>query len=199
MHHRTTGARANPLRRNADRTRTRLHVAFALACLLAVICGIAVGRAVWADGSRAAAEAARHRHATTATTIGDATSLADARQPGRAPLTVAPATWDYPAHRAHTQTVPVPAETRKGDTVRVWVDDRGDVAPAPPRAHDVAMNAVGVGTAALCGIVLAAGALLLVRLRIVDGRSARVWETEWEDVEPLWSGRLRPGQGAGDD
>jgi hypothetical protein len=194
-----TGAGANPLRRDADRTRTRLHVAFALGCLLAVICGIAVGRAVWADGGRAAAETARHRHSTTATTVGDTTSLADARQPGRPPVTVAPATWDYPAHRPHTQTVPVPAETRKGDTVRVWVDDRGDMAPAPPRSHDLAMNAVGLGTGALCGTVLVVGALVFARLRIVDARSARAWEAEWEEVEPLWSGRLRPGQGAGDD
>ncbi|MFJ6934423.1 hypothetical protein [Streptomyces sp. NPDC101132] len=47
--------------------------------------------------------------------------------------TVAPATWQYPTDRAHAGTVAVPAQTRKGDTVRVRVDDRGHAAAAPPR------------------------------------------------------------------
>lgn len=37
MYRRIKGTGGNPLRREADRTRTRMHAAFALTCLLAVI------------------------------------------------------------------------------------------------------------------------------------------------------------------
>ncbi|KPH97268.1 hypothetical protein OV450_5904 [Actinobacteria bacterium OV450] len=128
MHQRTKGAGGDPLRRDADRARTRLRAAFALTCLLAVVVGFALGRAAWTDGHRTAENAARHRH-----------------------------------------------------TVHI------------------VLNAVGIGTGALAGIMLVGGALVAVRLRVVDAHSARAWESEWAGVEPLWSGRLRPGQGAGDD
>ncbi|MER6216131.1 Rv1733c family protein [Streptomyces sp. NPDC001272] len=198
MHQRTRRTATNPLRRDADRARTRLRTAFALACLLAAVCGVLVGRAVWDDGSRAAQETARHRHSTTATTTAGTAYVATNRS-GVQPLTAAPATWHYPAGTAHEQTVPVPAGTRAGDTVRIWVDDHGDAAPAPPTTSDLAVNAAGYGASVLCGIVLAAGAVVCVGRRIVDAHSAREWEAEWADVEPQWSGRLRPGQGTGDD
>ncbi|WP_443734638.1 Rv1733c family protein [Streptomyces flavotricini] len=198
MHHRTQGTGANPLRRDADRTRTRMRAAFALICLLAVVVGFALGRAAWTDGHRTAENIARHRHTVTATTVGE-TGYRAGDQPSSRPVTVASATWHYPAQRSHTETIPVPAGTRNGDTVRVWVDENGSVAAAPPGQADIALNAVGIGTGALAGIVLAGGALVAVRLRVLDARSARAWESEWAGVEPLWSGRLRPGQGAGDD
>lgn len=198
MHRRTKGTGANPLRRDADRTRTRMRAAFALTCLLAVIAGFTLGRSAWTDGHRTAENIARHRHTVTATTVGETTYRAG-ELPSSRPVTVATATWHYPSQRPHTATVPVPAGTRHGDTVRLWVDGNGTAAAAPPSRSDIALNAVGIGTGALAGIVLVGGALVAVRLRIVDARSARSWESEWADIEPRWSGRLRPGQGAGDD
>ncbi|MER6444988.1 Rv1733c family protein [Streptomyces venezuelae] len=175
-----------------------MHAAFALTCLLAVIAGFALGRAAWTDGHRTAENLARHRHTVTATTVGHTTYRAGA-QPSSRPVTVAAATWHYPSQRAHTETIPVPAGTRHGDTVRLWVDGNGRATGAPPSQAHVALNAVGIGTGALAGIVLAGGALVALRLRFVDAGSARAWDSEWAGVEPLWSGRLRPGQGAGDD
>ncbi|WKD31189.1 Rv1733c family protein [Streptomyces xanthophaeus] len=198
MHHRKQGTGANPLRRDADRTRTRMHAAFALTCLLAVIAGFVLGRSAWTDGHRTAENVARHRHTVTATTVSETTYRAGDR-PSSRPVTVATATWHYPSQHPHTETIPVPARTRHGDTVRVWVDENGRAAAAPPGRADIALNAVGIGTGALTGIVLAGGALVAMRLRIVDARSARSWESEWAGIEPLWSGRLRPGPGAGDD
>ncbi|MFI8100765.1 hypothetical protein [Streptomyces sp. NPDC086023] len=197
MDDRTRGRGTNPLRRKADRTRTRLRAAFAVACLIAVVCGVAVGRAAWTESSRAAETVARHRHEVRAVTVGETTYRAGAR-PSGTPVTVAPATWHDPPERSHTGTVPVPAGTRKGDTVRIWVDDVGNAATAPPGRADVALDAVGFGMGALTGILLVSGLVVHAGLRIVDARSARAWETEWEAVEPLWSGRLRPGQGADD-
>lgn len=197
MDDRTTGRGSNPLRRKADRTRTRLHAAFAVACLTAVFCGVAVGRAAWSDGSRAAEAVARHRHDVQAVTVGR-TAYRAGDGPRGAPVTVAPATWRYPADRVHTGTLSVPVGTRQGDTVLVWVDDLGNTAGAPPGTVEIGLDAFGLGTGALTGVLLVSGLLLRLGLRIVDARSSRAWETEWEGVEPLWSGRLRPGQGADD-
>ncbi|MGZ9929197.1 Rv1733c family protein [Streptomyces sp. NC-S4] len=198
MYRRWKATWSNPLRRDADRTRTRTHAAFALTCLLAVIVGVTLGRAAWTGGHRAAEEIARHRHAVAATTVGETTHRAGDR-PGSPPITVATATWHYPAHRTHTATVGVPAATRSGDTVRVWVDDNGRVATGPPDPARVALDAAAVGAGALAGTVLVGGAVVAVRLRVVDARCARAWDSEWAGVEPLWSGRSRPGPGAGED
>ncbi|MFJ7587533.1 hypothetical protein ACIQZO_09075 [Streptomyces sp. NPDC097617] len=198
MEHGRAGARGNPLRRDADRTRARLRVTLVLACLLAVVCGVAVGRNAWTDAGRAAEEVARHRHSVAAVTVGETTYRAGPA-PSTRPVPVARATWRDTSHRVHTETVPVPVGTRNGDAVRLWIDDHGNVAARPPSTPDIALNAVGLGTGASAVIVLAAGAFVYTRLRTVDARSRRAWESEWESVEPQWSGRLRPGPGAGDD
>lgn len=198
MYQQTQGTGGNPLRRDADRTRTRMHAAFAVTCLLAVTAGVALGRAAWTDGNRAAEGIARHRHTVTATTVSEAAYRAG-DQPSSRPVTVASATWRYPSQRPHTATIPVPAGTRIGDAVRLWVDGTGGAATAPPGKADIALRSVGVGAGAMSGIGLAGSALVVLRLRIVDSRSTRAWESEWASIEPLWSGRLRPGQGTGDD
>lgn len=198
MHHRTPRAGGNPLSREADRTRARMRLVLVVAWLLAAICGVAVGRSAWTDSRRAAEEIALHRHSVQAVAVGESTFRAGTGLTGR-PVSVAPVTWRDPAHRVHTGRVPVPAVTRHGDTVRLWIDDDGNPASAPPGAAETALNAIGLGAGASAVGVLAAGALTGVRLRSVDRRSAREWEREWESVEPRWSGRLRPGPGTGDD
>ncbi|MGW6706309.1 hypothetical protein ACWGDE_15645, partial [Streptomyces sp. NPDC054956] len=80
MHQRTQGSGGNPLRRDADRTRARLHAVFMLACLLAVICGVAVGRSAWTNAGRASADIARHRHSVTAVTVGKTMYRSSVRQ-----------------------------------------------------------------------------------------------------------------------
>ncbi|MFD0268237.1 hypothetical protein ACFVGY_16925 [Streptomyces sp. NPDC127106] len=197
MDDRTTGPGANPLRRKADGARTGLHAAFAVACLIAVVCGAVVGWSAWTDGSRTAATVVPHRHAVMAVTV-DGTTYQAGGGPSDRTITVAPVTWHYPPDRAHRETVSVPPGTRKGDTVRVWVDDRGNAVAAPPDTAELALEAFGFGTVALTGTLLVSGVLVRFGLRIVDARCARAWETEWEDVEPLWTGRLRPDQGADD-
>ncbi|MFJ5806549.1 hypothetical protein [Streptomyces sp. NPDC093093] len=157
-----------------------------------------VGRTAWTDADHDADETARHRHSVTAVTVGETTFRAGSGSSTR-PLTVAPATWRDPLQRLHTDTVPVPAATRSGDTVQLLVDDNGKAATAPPRTAEIALTAIAFGTGASAGIVLAAGAVIHTCLRLVDTRCARAWESEWESVEPQWSGRLRPGHGTGDD
>ncbi|NBE50664.1 hypothetical protein GUY60_04325 [Streptomyces sp. YC537] len=175
-----------------------MRAVFVLSCLVAVVAAVLLGRAAWADGERSAVEVARHRHLVTGTTVSE-TNYQTGGDQSSVPASAATATWHFPASRAHTETVPVPAGTRDGDRVQVWVDDEGREAGPPPDRGDTTLYAVEVGVGTLAGTVLAGGALVVVRLRLLDARSAREWEREWARIEPHWSGRLRPGQGADDD
>lgn len=198
MSHRTTRTEANPLRRAADRTRTRWHAAFVLACALAAMVGILAALAARDTDTRGAQEQARHSHRVTATVTTEPTTAVAAR-PGSRPGTTAKAQWQYPAGREHTGFISVPSRTQQDDRVVLWVDDGGRATTAPASPAEITMNAVGVGTGVSAVVVLCAAAVVHVRLRRIDAAGLRQWERDWERIEPLWTGRLRPGQGAGDD
>ncbi|MEU2391269.1 hypothetical protein [Streptomyces sp. NPDC007369] len=196
---RGAGTGANPLRRGADRARSRWHAVFALACVLAVLCAIGTGLAVHASGERAAEARARLLHRVTATTVAEPVGPEAARTAGP-PGASAQATWRYPGSRVHTGPVPVPPRTPPGQAVTIWVDDAGDVSLRPPRTADaITLDAIAAGAGALAAVVLCSGGLVSVRLRRIEAGSLRQWEREWERVEPYWSGRARPEQGADDD
>lgn len=187
----------NPLRRATDRTRSRLLVAFALSCVLAVACGVTAGLIAMDTGLRAAAEQARHRHLVEATTVGEALRHTPTRVYG-APTT-ARVQWQFPPASRHSATVPVPSGTPVGHTVTLWVDDAGRAASAPRSESELVSDAVAAGAGSAGVITLSAAGVVFLRLRRVDARNLAEWERDWERVEPGWSGRLRPGRESGDD
>ncbi|MET9881828.1 hypothetical protein ABZZ20_01465 [Streptomyces sp. NPDC006430] len=193
--HRLLDRRTNELRRSADRIRGHWLAVLALSPLVAVLCAIAVGLAVWQAESRTAQAEALHRHQVSATTVGEADRALPLRF-NSTPLAMARTTWEYPASHRHTNSVAVPAGTPVGGTVKVWVDDAGQVAPAPRASGELASTAVATGAGAFGVVVLAAGGLVWLRLRSVEARSLVQWDREWECVEPRWSGRTRRGPGA---
>ncbi|MFJ5551790.1 hypothetical protein [Streptomyces sp. NPDC093225] len=198
MFHRRTPTGAGPLHRAADRARTRWHAVFVLACALAVIAGVLAALAVRDADTRTAQEQARHRHRVTATVVAEPTVVTAGRSGGFG-LT-ARAVWRYPAAGAeHAGTITVPFRTHAHDRVPLWVDDGGRAAAGPASATDIGLNAAGLGACVCAATVLGAGAVVHLRLRRVEAGSLRDWDREWEVVEPLWTGRLRPGPGAGDD
>ncbi|MEV6327762.1 hypothetical protein [Streptomyces sp. NPDC051909] len=166
---------------------------------LALICGAVAAGVLWNAGVSADRELALHRHRVTATTTEPAQDPPGAARYGAAPRAVAHAVWSYPKDVDRSGTVDVPPRTPRGQRVPLWVDDTGTPARPPGGAAERALTSVSGGTVA-AGAVAAcgAGALLLVRRRARDRRYA-AWEREWEQVEPLWSGRLRRGgPGTGD-
>ncbi|MCX5126916.1 hypothetical protein [Streptomyces sp. NBC_00347] len=195
---RLLGRRSNELRRPADRTRGHWLVGFALFPLVAVLCAIAIGMAVWNTQVRAAQAEALLRHRVSATTVGEADRALPARLNG-ARMATARAAWEYPASHRHSGTVLVPAGTPVGGTVTVWVDDAGREAPAPRPDGELASNAIAAGAAGFGVLVLSAGGVVWLRLRRVEARSLAAWDREWDLVEPSWSGRLRRESGAEDD
>ncbi|CAM5458917.1 hypothetical protein GCM10010343_39030 [Streptomyces avidinii] len=190
--------RPNELRRPVDRTRRRWSVIVVLSFLIALLCGVVVTTAVWDSESRTARETARHRHRIEATTVGSAERAVSSRSSGNLRV-VAPAVWEYPAAHQHSGTISVPLGTPAGRPVTIWVDDAGTEAQAPSSEAQRALTAAAAGAGAFGLLALASGAVIRLRLHLVETRSLAQWEHEWEAVEPRWSGRPRREQRPGDD
>ncbi|MGW5398144.1 Rv1733c family protein [Streptomyces sp. NPDC003952] len=192
------GTPPNPLRRTADRTRTRWLVVLALSTLVAAFCGVAVGLAVWNVDSRTAREEAEHAHRITATTLGAAEHAPDSWSGGAA-ASVAQAAWQFPSATRHTGLVPVQPKTPAGSPVLIWVDDSGRTDKGPPSAGERAFAAMTVGATAAALLALTAASVVHLRLRTVEARSLSIWERDWRRVEPGWSGRLPTQSGVDDE
>ncbi|MFF1511247.1 hypothetical protein [Streptomyces sp. NPDC058326] len=178
-------------------TGTAVRTGLILVCVIALVCGAVAAAMLWNAGAGTAREVAAHRHQVQATTTGRAEDPPLASRQGGGPPSVAPAVWQYPDDVGRSGEVEVPRGTPQGRSVTVWVDDRGRPARPPDSTADLALTALAGGTAA-AGAVAASGAgvLALVRRRS-EGHRLAAWEREWEQVEPLWSGRLRRGTNPG--
>ncbi|WP_432085832.1 Rv1733c family protein [Streptomyces sp. bgisy095] len=171
----------------------------ALLLTIALVCGAVAAGALWKAGADADRERAAHRHRVTATTTGPAEDPPASTRYGTEPYALAPATWEHPGNVRRSGTVQVPPRTPRGDTVVIWVDDGGTPVRPPVAAASRSLTAVSGGIAVAGAVgVTGVGALVLVR-RSTEGRRYAAWEREWERVEPVWSGRLRRGRGAGTD
>ncbi|MFB7362562.1 Rv1733c family protein [Streptomyces hydrogenans] len=162
---------------------------------LALICGAVAAGYLWSFGARADRIRAAHQHQVVATTTGPAREQAALARSGVESPALAPAVWEYPDGVSRSGTVEVPARTPQGRTVTVSVDDKG----APVRPIDGTsgrlLTSVAGGTATAAAVAATGtGALVLLRRRI-DGRTLAALEREWEQVEPVWSGRLRRESG----
>ncbi|MGW2177555.1 Rv1733c family protein [Streptomyces sp. NPDC001732] len=175
------------------------RAAVVLVLTIALICGAVAAGWLWSAGGWADRALVEHLHRVTATTTGPARELPDPAGHGVQPRAVAPAVWKYPEHVRRSGTVQVPPRTPRGRTVPIWVDATGAPVRPPDRGTERMLASLTAGTAA-AGVVGAAGAgaLVLVRRR-TEGRALAALEREWEEVEPVWSGRLRWGSGSGTD
>ncbi|MGW0117923.1 Rv1733c family protein [Streptomyces sp. NPDC003327] len=174
-----------------------VRIPVVLVCVTALVCGAVAAVVRGNAGADASRELAAHRHQVQATTTGRAVDPPVASRQGGRPPAVAPAVWEYPDDVPRSGTVDVPRRTPQGRTVTIWVDDRGSPARPPDGTDDLVLTALAGGTAA-AGAVAASGAgLLAMARRRSEGRRLTAWEREWEQVEPLWSGRLRRGTGLG--
>ncbi|MEE1816738.1 hypothetical protein PUR59_17155 [Streptomyces sp. SP18ES09] len=167
--------------------------------MIALVCGAVVTGKLWQAGIAADRDLAAHRHRVTATTTGAAEDPPATTRYDSKPYSLAPATWEQPAHVRRSGTVHVPPRTPRGQDVTVWVDDEGHPVRRPGDTADRALAALSGGVTATGAAGLAgAGVLVLVR-RTAEGRRYAAWEREWERVEPVWSGRDRRDTGAGTD
>ncbi|MEU1086328.1 hypothetical protein ABZ401_05760 [Streptomyces sp. NPDC005892] len=191
--------RHNPLCRATDRREAWLALG---ALLLVLVVAPAVGRFCGVLTDSALRDTIReqhaHRHRAGAVVLSISPSpvaFADDPESGVTPATrqMVTAGWKAPDGSDRHGTVPVAAGVHKaGERVRIWIDDRGAVAPRPmdvPTAH------IHAGLAGTGAFVLTAGVVEALRRAVlrcmVRRRYARL-DRAWAMVGPDW-GRAGTG------
>lgn len=100
------------------------------------------------------------------------------------------ARWTGPDGRVAQGRVVVTTKHVVGDTVSIWMDRVGRLAPAPTQPG----NATAVGWTWGVAVTLGGWAVLALLWTAVRAATARrnaaTWAREWAVVEPNWSGRV---------
>ncbi|MFJ9610403.1 hypothetical protein ACIRS1_29075 [Kitasatospora sp. NPDC101176] len=181
---RAAGRDNNPLCRPLDRAYSRLVTGTALMVLVAVVLAVVAALLLYRTEADDAARAARHWHVVTAVTTGPAQS----DDPRGSAREHAPARWTYPVGPG-AGSVPVPDGTTTGTALRVGLNDAGQPLGAPRSNGLIVSDAVLVGLATVTTLGFGTEGWVALRRHRLDRRSEADWESEWEQVEPGWSGR----------
>ncbi|MFC7606951.1 hypothetical protein ACFQVD_43345 [Streptosporangium amethystogenes subsp. fukuiense] len=185
----------NPLRRRSDRLEAAGVLVTLVLLLLSVWPAVVVGRLVYERGLRAERAAPGSCRPVTATLVRDApdTVPAGGGQNGVKPESHAPARWRAPSGEQKTGQVAVPAGTRAGTAVRVWIDGRGELT-RPPASHTGTL----AGSATAAFLVVAGSAVTLTsafrvfRWLLDRGRYA-AWDASWAEACARWRRRKPDG------
>jgi hypothetical protein len=182
--------RRSPLRRRSDVVEAWTVLVVAVLLLVGVpLAGAAAAWWAYSEARAIAAEQRDERHRVSAQVLGKAPDKLPTVQAGGHNSYRATVRWTEPGDGARTATARVPADTRQGDTVDVWLDSRGRNVPPPAGDATVWQHTMTIGA---CG---AAGAAVVVFLghRAVRGVAMRhrlaEWEREWARTEPQWTHR----------
>ncbi|MCX4999881.1 hypothetical protein OG739_05240 [Streptomyces longwoodensis] len=182
--------RSNPLRRRSDVVEAWTALVVAVLLLVgAPLAGSLAGR--WAhDEARAVASAQRaDRHRVRAEVVGDLPDALPVMEDGRRRSYRVTVRWTPPGERPRLTAARVPAGTRTGDTVTVWLDSRGRGVAAPPDETAVWQHTLTIGTC----VALGAGTTVLlahaVVRRVALRRRLGEWERDWARTEPQWTRR----------
>jgi hypothetical protein len=174
-------------RRGTDRLEDVAVWLLLLAGLLVGVLGLVIG-----IGVSGTAAARAHREAADRVAV-QATALHDAPVTTAAPDAVWPrlltdVSWTSADGAARTGPALVPAATRAGQAVTIWLDRAGSPVDEP----DDASGAVLAGFAAGVIVLLAGGVVLSVAWLVVRISVATLnghgWEREWARVGPEWTG-----------
>ncbi|MFF2145795.1 hypothetical protein [Kitasatospora sp. NPDC058190] len=189
---RALGLERNPLGRALDRARSRAVVLTALGIALAALLGTGAAVIHLADGRRQAEATAARLHRVEASVQGSVRKAESTVVGGKA-VYRADAAWTYPGNQRNTGSIDVPRTTGPGAVVRIWVDQNGRPATAPPSTADLVADAVFLGLFLFGLLSVLASAGLCARLRALDHRADRAWTRSWARSEPVWSGRAPRG------
>ncbi|MBB2941285.1 hypothetical protein FB565_000989 [Actinoplanes lutulentus] len=140
------------------------------------------GRSSYLSDVRAEEWERTHVFAVTAQLVGEPASTPAGTVAPRA----ATAHWTAPDGTPRSGLVPVEPGSRSGDTIRVWVDDRGRLRGQPMDRDPMAQALMAAAAAVLCLAGAVAG-LRKIGLGLLDRHRARAWQREWLAVGPLWS------------
>ncbi|MCS0603824.1 hypothetical protein NX794_21780 [Streptomyces sp. LP11] len=180
--------RRNPLRRRSDVVEAWVVLVVAvLVGLVAPLVGVAAGLHAHGEARALVAAQRAERHQVRATMIGDPPRRTTVSEAGRRQPYIARIRWSEPGKGARTGWGRVPAGTRAGDAVAVWLDSRERAVEPPPGEGAVWQHTVIIG---LCAAGGAAGVVLLgqaVARRIALRHRLAEWEREWARTGPRWN------------
>ncbi|GAA2250590.1 Rv1733c family protein [Streptomyces indiaensis] len=181
--------RRSPLRRRSDVVEAWTVLVVAVLLLVgAPLAGVAAARWAHGEARSLAVEQRAERHRVRAEVVGRNDSLPSVQAGGHRAYR-APVRWTEPDGATRTATARVPADTRQGETVDIWFDDRGRSAAPPLDGAAVWQHTLTVGTCA-------AGATVFVVLfghflvrRVALRRRMAEWDRAWARTEPEWTRR----------
>ncbi|AJE44032.1 Rv1733c family protein [Streptomyces nodosus] len=183
--------RHNPLRRRSDVVEawTSLFLT-ALLCAGAPLAGTAAG---WSSYDRAHAVQVTQRaerRQVPAVLLQNAPAAVPSPQSSRQPLYGVKVRWTEPGKGTRTTVAQVPAGSRSGERVEVWLDAGGRGVTPPATDAMVWQHAATTGVWAAGGV---AGSVLLARAvigRVAERHRMAEWEDEWARTEPEWRRRM---------
>lgn len=186
---RALGLEPNRLRRRSDRVEaTVLVLLVAVFVLAGPLLTVAAAGSAYESARRAELPQAARHHVAARLVTGAAWPRPPFVENGPPPRVLAAARWEY-AGVSHTGRVRVPAGSRAGSAVLVWVDGSGRLADAP----GTRAGTIGLTVLAGSGCALGLGFSLLATRRFVRWTFVRrrlpEWEAEWAAVASEWTRR----------
>ncbi|MFI0167643.1 hypothetical protein [Streptomyces sp. NPDC017095] len=179
--------RRNPLRRRSDVVEAwTVLVVAVLMLVVAPLVGAAAGLHAHGQARALAAVQRAERHQVRAVVIDEPSrrpsTEGDHRLPYRAQVR-----WAEPGGGVRTVWTRVPAGSRPGKPVTVWLDSRGRSVAPPPDDMAVWQHAVTVGLCAATGTATVVFLSRTVERRIALRHRLAEWEREWERTGPRWT------------
>jgi hypothetical protein len=185
---RQMGLGRNPLRRRTDRLETLISAALLAAFLIgAPLFAGTLGRWVH-QGGLSEQRAQQSWHQTPAVLLATAPAIPsyEVRLSWQNTVPV-PARWFGPRGQARSGEVSVPAGSRAGHTVQVWVDSSGQVTGPPLLGAELARRVVGAEVLAPLALGVVLVCLACVVRWLLNRRRLRDWEADWASIGPRWS------------
>ncbi|MGW0188927.1 Rv1733c family protein [Streptomyces sp. NPDC003362] len=182
--------RCSPLRRRSDVVEAwTVLVVTVLLVLGAPLAGVAAGWWAHQDARSTAAEQRADRQRVRAEVVGRVADTMPAVQGGREYAYRVSVRWTDPEQGVRTAVARVPVGTERGDTVDVWLDERGRSVAPPPDGTAIWQHTLAMGICAAGGAVgVVVLGHLLVRHTAMRHRLAE-WERDWARTEPEWTRR----------
>ncbi|MGW6497945.1 Rv1733c family protein [Nonomuraea angiospora] len=180
----------NPLRRRSDRLEAAGAAVMLVLLLLSVWAAVVVGRLIYEKGLQAERAGPGIRQSVTATLVRDAPYTVPAGD-GDNGMVLTPARWKAPSGVQKTGQVAVPAGTRAGTAVKVWIDGRGELTrPATSHAETLTSAAATAFLVVAGSAVTLMSAFRIFRWLLDRGRYA-AWDASWAEACARWH-RRRP-------
>lgn len=179
----------NPLRRACDRAEAVIVMGVIAAFLAGgPLIALAASDWVYHAGLRSAKAQEATWHEVTAVLLSSAPA---AGHEGYA--ATVPASWPGPDGKQLTGDISVPAGSKAGSSVKVWVDGAGRITSPPLRSSQVRRAALLSAIAAPACLGLALLGLWGVAHQVIERRRLAGWDADWRVTGPQWTRRALSG------